>query len=261
MQYGGHDPCVCTTCIGALAQFSLGRAARAQDWSNHALTLAGKLEHVPSIAHAHMYRSELGQIRGELAPVMKSAEHALAVGLDKGLSQYVAWAKMMRGWALAKGGQFQQGIGEMEEGFAELQKVRVRYHLPHRLGMRAQTYAAAERTSEAVTAIEEALASVKQTGESWYEAELLRIKAGLLRSAFPADWHIAESLLEQSIATASGQGARQWESRARIDLAKLLAEQSRDAVARDVLAPTQDWSEIDLPERTRAAELINRLGN
>ena len=126
MQYGGHDPCVCTTCIGALAQFSLGRAARAQDWSNHALTLAGKLEHVPSIAHAHMYRSELGQIRGELAPVMKSAEHALAVGLDKGLSQYVAWAKMMRGWALTKGGQFQQGIGEMEEGFAELQKVRVR---------------------------------------------------------------------------------------------------------------------------------------
>ncbi len=261
MQYGGHDPCVCTTCIGALAQFSLGRAARAQDWSNHALTLAGKLEHVPSIAHAHMYRSELGQIRGELAPVMKSAEHALAVGLDKGLSQYVAWAKMMRGWVLAKGGQFQQGIDEMEEGFAELQKVRVRYHLPHRLGMRAQTYAAAGRNSEAVTAIEEALASVKQTGETWYEAELLRIKAEFLRSASPTNRQIAESLLEQSIATASGQGARQWESRARIDLAKLLAEQSRDAVARDVLAPTRDWSEIDLPERTHAAELIERLGN
>ena len=261
MQYGGHDPCVCTTCIGALAQFSLGRAARAQDWSDHALTLAGKLEHVPSVAHAHMYRAELSQIRGKPAPVMKSAEHSLAVGLDKGLSQYVAWAKMMRGWALAEGGQFQQGVGEMEEGFTELQKVRVRYHLPHRLGMRAQTYAAAGRNSEAVTAIEEALASVKQTGETWYEAELLRIKARLLRSAFPADGHVVESLIEQSIATASGQGAHQWESRARIDLAKLLAEQSRDAVARDVLAPTRDWSEIDLPERTRTAELIERLGN
>ena len=261
MQYGGHDPCVCTTCIGALAQFSLGRAERALDWSNHALTLAGKLEHVPSIAHAHMYRSELGQIRGELAAVMKSAEHALAVGLDKGLSQYVAWAKMMRGWALAAGGQFQQGVGEMEEGFSALQDVHVRYHMPHRLGTRAQTYAAAGRKSEAVAAIEEALASVAQTGETWYEAELLRIKAGLFRSAFPADWRIAESLLEQSIAAASGQGARQWESRARIDLAELLAEQSRDAAARNVLAPTRDWSEIDLPERNHAAELIERLGN
>jgi predicted ATPase len=261
MQYGGHDPCVCTTCIGALAQFSLGRAARAQDWSNHALTLAGKLEHVPSIAHAHMYRAELNQIRGEFAPVMKSAERALAVGLDKGLSQYVAWAKMMRGWALTAEGQIEQGIGEMEEGFAELLRVRVRYHLPHRLGMRAQTYAAAGRHSDAIAAIEEALASVKQTGETWYEAELIRIKAEFLSSASHADLRIVQSLLELSIATASRQGARQWESRARIDLAKLLAQVSRDASARDVLAPTRDWTEIDLPERSRAAKLMRRLNS
>jgi len=261
MQYGGHDPCVCTICIGALAQFSIGRAARAQDWSNHALTLAGKLEHVPSIAHAHMYRAELSQIRGESALVMKSAEHSLAVGIDKGLSQYVAWAKMMRGWALTTGGQIEQGVGEMEEGFAELLRVGVRYHLPHRLGMRAQTYAAAGRNSDAVIAIEEALASVKQTSETWYEAELLRIKAQILSSSSQDNRRVSELLLEESIATASGQDAHQWEARARIDLAKLLAEQSRDAVARDVLAPTRDWSEIDLPERARAAELIERLGN
>ncbi len=261
MQYGGHDPCVCTTCIGALAQFSLGRAARAQKWSDEALNLAGKLEHVPSIAHAHVYRAELSQIRGEPAPVMKSADRALAIGLDKGLAQYVAWAKMMRGWALTRGGQVEQGIGEMEEGFAALQKVRVRYHLPHRLGVRAQTYEAAGRTSEAVAAIEDALASVERTGESWYEAELLRIKAGLLRTASPADRRIAESLLEQSIATASRQGARQWESRARIDLATILAVQSREAAARDVLAPTRDWSEIDLPERSRVAKLFQQISS
>jgi predicted ATPase len=168
---------------------------------------------------------------------------------------------MMRGWALTMGGQIEQGLGEMEEGYSALFNVGIRYHLPHRLGARAQTFAAAGRKSEAVAAIEEALASVQATGEVWYEAELLRIKAGLLRSAFPADRGIAESLLQQSIATASGQGARQWESRARIDLAELLAEQSRDALARDVLAPTRDWSEIDLPERSSAAKLMDRLNS
>jgi predicted ATPase/class 3 adenylate cyclase len=261
MQYGGHDPCVCTTCIGALAQFALGRAVQAQDWSDHALTLAGKLEHVPSIAHAHVYRAELCQIRGEFVTVIKSAEHALAIGLDKGLAHYVTWAKMMRGWALTMGGQIERGPGEMEEGYAALLKVGIRYHAPHRLGMRAQTYAAAARKSEAVAAIEEALASVKQTGETWYEAELIRIKAELLRAAFPADRLTAETLLEESIATANRQGAHQWESRARIDLAKLLAEQSREAAARDVLGPMHDWSDIDIPERTRAAKLMDRLTN
>ena len=59
------------------------------------------------------------------------------------MSQYTAWAKMMRGWALTAAGQVDQGLGEMEEGLAALRKTGVRYHLPHRLGMRAQTYAAA----------------------------------------------------------------------------------------------------------------------
>jgi predicted ATPase len=259
MQYGGHDPCVCTTCIGALAQFSLGRAARAQDWSARALNLAGKVEHAPSIAHANLYRAELSQIRGEPAPVMKSSDQVLAIGLDKGLAHYVAWAKMMRGWALTIGGEVERGLGEMEDGYAALLKVGIRYHLPHRLGMRAQTYAAAGRLSDATAAIEEALASAKQTGEAWYEAELFRIKAELLRSAFPADRGIVESLLERAIATADAQGARQWESRARIDLAQLLAEQSREPAALSVLDPIRHWSEIDGPERARSVRLADRL--
>jgi predicted ATPase len=110
-------------------------------------------------------------------------------------------------------------------------------------------------------AIEEALASVKQTGETWYEAELIRIKAKFLSSASRADLRIVQSLLELSIATASGQSARQWESRARIDLAKLFAQVSRDAAARDVLAPMRDWTEIDLPERSHAAKLMRRLNS
>jgi predicted ATPase len=260
MQYGGHDPCVCATCIGAIAQFSLGRAAQARDWSDQALGLAGKIEHVPSIAHAHVYRAELSQIRAEPAPVIESAERALAIGLDKGLAHYVVWAKIMRGWALATGGQVERGIGEVEEGYAALLKLGTRYHLPHRLCTRAQTHAVAGRHAAAIAAIEEALVSVGQTGETWYEAEVLRVKAGLLRSAYPADWGVTEDLLEQSIATASAQAARQWESRARIDLSTLLAEQKRESAARDVLAPTHGWNEIDQPERSRAAKLFDQLG-
>jgi class 3 adenylate cyclase/predicted ATPase len=261
MRYGGHDPCVCTTCIGALAQFSLGRTARAQAWSDKALTLANEIEHVPSIAHAHLYRAELSQIRSQPAPVLESADRALAIGLDKGLAQYVAWAKMMRGWALAASGQAEQGLAEMEEGFAALMKTSVRYHLPHRLAMRAQTYALAGRHSQAIEAIGEALQSVKETGEHWYEAELMRINAAMLHSSARTDGRVCESLLEQSVAVASGQGARLWENRARIDLAVLLAGQSREPAARAVLNPIKEWGDaFDSPERSRAAEVLEKLG-
>jgi predicted ATPase/class 3 adenylate cyclase len=260
MRYGGHDPCVCAACIGALAQLIVGRRAQAQQWSDRAQELAGHLAHAPSIAHAHIYRAELGQIRGEVAPTRKLADSVLAIGIEKGLAHYVAWAKMTRGWALTRQGLVDRGISELEEGLAALRRTGVRYHLPHRLGMRAQAFAAAARYPEAIDAADEALASVDATGERWYEAELIRIKAGLLAEAPNAGWPAVDTLLRQAIDLAASQNARLWECRARIDLALLLARQSRGAAARDALAPALDWDDdVDIGERIVAAELDAQL--
>jgi predicted ATPase len=137
----------------------------------------------------------------------------------------------------------------------------VRYHFPHRLGMRAQTYAAARRYAEAIDAADEALASVAATGERWYEAELLRIKARLLADATQDARPEVESLLLQAIDVAAAQDARLWECRARIELAAWLARQAREGAARDVLGPTQRWSaEFDIAERSAAAQLLRQLG-
>jgi class 3 adenylate cyclase/predicted ATPase len=261
MRYGGHDPCVCTTCVGALAQDITGRAGVASRWSDQALELAGRIAHAPSIAHAHFYRAELAQIRGEVTATLDSADRVLAIGIEKGLAHYVAWAKMARGWALTRQGLADQGVGEMDEGLAGLRRTGVRYHFPHRLGMRAQTYAAARRYAEAIDAADEALASVAATGERWYEAELLRIKARLLADATQDARPEVESLLLQAIDVAAAQDARLWECRARIELAAWLARQAREGAARDVLGPTQRWSaEFDIAERSAAAQLLRQLG-
>ena len=148
----------------------------------------------------------------------------------------------------------------MEEGFGALKTVGVAYHLNHRLGMRAQAFALADDQRKAMDAIEEAIDAAGRTGERWYEAELLRIKAEILASDAIADVRAAETCLEASIATASGQGAALWEARARIDLATLLAKQQREAVAGSVIEPMRAWGpNIDLPERGRAQTLLERL--
>ena len=185
----------------------------------------------------------------------------LVFAAEKGLAQYAAWAKMIRGWALASAGRFDQGLAETEEGLTTLRPTGVLYHIPHRLGMRAQTYALAGRPQQALDAIEEALASVEQTDERWYESELLRIKAEMLAKAPIENFRSAEACLEQAIATAAGRGALLWEARARIDLARLLASEQREAAACSVIAPLRAWhTDIDLPERARAVTLLERLG-
>jgi class 3 adenylate cyclase/predicted ATPase len=257
MRYGGHDPCVCTQCIGALAEMMLGHTARAHALSHAAQALAIKVDHAPSVAHGQWYRVELCQILDDPISTTELADNVLKIGVDKGMSLYVAWATMARGWARAKGGDRDRGLGEMEDGVAALRATGVVYHLPHRLGMRAQTLALAGRQAAAIEAIEEAVASVEATGERWYEAEILRLKALLVAAAPAADFRAAERCLEQAIATASRQSARLWESRARLDLALLLARQNRDA--RTVVGPVVAWDDIDLPERERAKAMLEKL--
>jgi predicted ATPase/class 3 adenylate cyclase len=260
MQYGGHDPCVCTTCIGALARFMLGQSVHALRWNDDALALAHQIEHAPSIAHAHTYRAELFQIRGDVERTLSAANAALAIAEDKGLKHYIGWAKMTRGWAFTLQGNADAGLGELEEGLAGLRKTGVRYHSLHRLGMRAQAYAAAQRHGEAIDAIDEALAAVETTGERWHEAELLRIKASMLTAMPGSHRSAAETLLEQAVAIAAAQGARLWECRARIDLARALSGASRIEAARDVLAPVAGLGDdIDIDERAAALALRARL--
>ena len=223
MSYGGHDPCVCMQCTGALVEMIQGHTARSHRLSQEARLLASRVGHVPTTAHAQWYAAELCQILNEPARATEFADKVLVFAAEKGLAQYAAWAKMIRGWALASAGRFDQGLAETEEGLTTLRPTGVLYHIPHRLGMRAQTYALAGRPQQALDAIEEALASVEQTDERWYESELLRIKAEMLAKAPIENFRSAEACLEQAIATAAGRGALLWEARARIDLARLLA--------------------------------------
>ena len=167
---------------------------------------------------------------------------------------------MVRGWALVAQRDADQGLSEMEEGYSALRAAGVLfYHLPHRLGMRAQTYALAGRHRQAADAIEEAIASVQRTGERWYEAELLRIKAEILLVGLGARQPYGR-ILPRAV-HCGGVPARRplWEARARIDLAKLLATQQRKSAA-SVLDPLRTWgSEIDLPERSGAEALRQRI--
>ena len=51
----------------------------------------------------------------------------------------------------------------------------------------------------------------------------------------------AEACFEQALAVARAQQAKSWELRAATSLARLLRDQSRQAEARDLLAPVYGW--------------------
>jgi hypothetical protein len=100
----------------------------------------------------------------------------------------------------------------------------------------------------------EALESVFRTGELWYEPEVLRIKAEILQSLPQPDLTGAGTCLEQAHAVSRARGARFWELRSAIALAKLLARQDRQETARRMLTAALDaiGRAPELPEVNQA---------
>ena len=259
--YGGHDPCVCVSSVGALCALIGGDLDRSRALSDDALALAARVGHAPSVAHAEWYRAELSHIRGDIADAEANAGRVFALASEKGIAQFCAWALMMLGWAMVKRGAADAGVAKMEEGLAALGATGNQYHIPHRLTLRAEAFAAAGRFGEARDAIEQAVESVERTGEVWYEPETLRVKAEILQSATVPDIASAERCLDQALAAARAHGARFWELRTAVALARLLEGQGRRDAARSVLMPTLSGFEDarDLPEIGQAIALLDQL--
>jgi predicted ATPase len=139
---------------------------------------------------------------------------------------------------------------------AAWRKARARLWLPLFLALEAEACAKGRRIEEALEVIEQAIAISEETGEHWYLAEILRIKAGLL-SATDRPSDEAEILLARSLETARGQQARCWELRTACDLASLWQSKGQAKQALQLLQPvcaqfTEGFDTADL----RHAKLI-----
>ncbi|MCW5860846.1 MAG: hypothetical protein KIS63_21310, partial [Caldilineales bacterium] len=259
LTYGGHDPAVCVQSMGALNLFILGQLDESRHYSVAANELAKRLGHQPSLAHALWYRAELCQIAGDNVQAASLAEAVHAIAQRYGMSQYLAWAKMLIGSAHVAAGD-PAALSQVERGWADLQKLGIAYHLPHRLGLVVQAYAAAGQVDNALRFCHVALDTVERTQERWFEPELLRLQARMLGDMTPRSPEAAEQYLQRSLAVARRQDARFWQLRSAADLARLWLEQGRRQEARDLLGPicTSFAGGLVTAELTAAMALLER---
>jgi predicted ATPase len=71
----------------------------------------------------------------------------------------------------------------------------------------------------------------------------------------------AEELYRKAVTIASQQGAKLWELRAAVSLARLRTDQGRHAEARELLAPVYGWftEGFDTPDLREAKALLETL--
>jgi predicted ATPase len=155
------------------------------------------------------------------------AAMVVSVSAENGFSHWLNCGRIFEGWAEICRGEADGGIELLRAGMAAWQKRGARLWLPIFLTLEAEACAKAGRGDAALAAIEEALAVAKNNGERWAMAEVLRVKAHLLKAAAGPEAQEIETILLSSLEIARAQQARCWELRAACDLARLWKGQGR----------------------------------
>ena len=243
LMYGAHDPACCSLGMRALSLAMLGYLDKALAESDGALELSERLNHKPSISHTHLFRAELSIIlnRSEVAEAHLNA--SMSLSRKYSLAAYLNAADLMHGLVRALRGEVEEGIGQAEAALITLMAVPSRrFHLPIRIAIVGQAKMAGGDVDGALALFNTALEAASNTGERWYEPELLRLKAEGLLTQPEQDARQAEHCLKAAIALAQEQEAKFWELRAAMALAELWKQQGHRADAfHSLLAPVCSW--------------------
>jgi class 3 adenylate cyclase/DNA-binding winged helix-turn-helix (wHTH) protein/predicted ATPase len=235
----------------------LGYPDQALRRSLEAIALAQDVAHPFSLGFALFFAAQLHQHRREVQATQARAEAAITLSRAQGFPTWLANGTILQGWALAVQGQGEAGVAQIRQGLAAHRATGEEIERPYFLALLVEVYGALGQAEAGLAVLTEAFELVATTGERWWEAELHRLRGGLLQST-----EEAETCFRQALAVARQQQAKSLELRAALSLSRLWQQQGKRHEAYELLAPIYGWfteglASADLHE---AQTLLTALG-
>jgi class 3 adenylate cyclase/predicted ATPase len=258
----GHDPRAAAEIRDAVALWVLGRIDEALPLAERALADAESAGHAATMANALAYAALLGLFRHNPEAVATYSRAMADIVSRYDLPAFWAGqAVFFQGWGKWSNDAEAPRLAEMRRGIALEREQGSVWLLPSFEAALAEAEAGAGETDTGLQRLDDALAALQPTESRWYEAEMHRIRAGILLKRDPTDAAAAEQSLQAAVAIAQSQKARSFELRAALSLAKLYRAANRDADAHAVLAPAVEGfpPTRQFPELTEAQALLAAL--
>lgn len=224
----GQDAGVAAECYLALALWPVGQARRACEVADSAILHAAASGHPPTVAYGHAYKCIFEAVRGSPAAAAKNANALVDLSHERGMQWWLSSGIFFRGWTRWHGGDRDSGMADMKEGMDLCRQHGLAAAPILFEHLVASAEGEAGQFGRALERVDRALARIRRTGECWLEAEVLRLRGGLLARLDGARAAEAEAACRKAIEVAQGQGARAFELRALLDLARLRRGGLRD---------------------------------
>jgi predicted ATPase/DNA-binding winged helix-turn-helix (wHTH) protein len=220
--------------------------------------------------HALTFCSVLGQaacpiafLAGDFDAAERYNEMLLEHSERHAIPLWRLWAGCFRGMVMAKRGDIDAGLALLrgEIGRAGDAKLLPRFLLP--LGEFAACLGEASEIESGLAMVDEVLERCNARHERWYVPELLRIKGELmLKDSQHRSDLMAEQCFSEGLRLAKEQGARFWQLRTGLSLARLCVSQHRKADASHILGAVYRafGDGLQIADIREAKALVESLG-
>ena len=201
---GPQMPLFVCMCYLAGCQWHLGEIASCQATIAEAISLAKELNDMNALAIALSWGAGMAANERNPAEVDRFASDLIELSTRDNFVFWLAIGTAWRGWARSASGNTAEGIPFIEQGIRDYRATGALLSLQDFLGRKAEALYLADRTSEALEAIDEAEALARRIEHRNYAAELHRLR-GLFLTALGADEAQIEASFRTAIRTAKEQ--------------------------------------------------------
>jgi len=199
----------------------------------------------------------LGAYMREYEQVEALATQALELSDQHQLTWVTLVSRIALGDARSRLGRTTEGIELIRQGMVGLLEMASHFGASSYTAQLATAQEHAGALADAVETIEQALRV--NPDEIYYRPEIFRIRGELRLKQGQSE--LAEADFHQAITLAQKMGAKAWELRTTMSLARLLAQQGRRDEARMILAEIYNWftEGFDTADLKEAKALLDEL--
>ena len=200
----------------ALSTQVLGFADAARRIAAEALLLAEGLGQPHTLGFAMLANFNTAVMRGDVAEALPMAERCIAFSSQFGFPEFIAMARIARGWAWAHGEQrWEEGLADVQAGQDGWAQTGFENWQPWFTAIEAEILGRLGRHALALQQVERQLARIATNGERQFESLLLAEKAAALAAlaALPEQREAAAQGFDAAAALALEQGAAAWSDR------------------------------------------------
>jgi serine/threonine protein kinase/tetratricopeptide (TPR) repeat protein len=181
----------------ALSEWHLGEITSCEASMREAISLAKESNDTHSLALSLCHAAILAHFEGNPDEVERWAAEAIELSTRQNFAQWLYAGTVYHNWARTASGQTIEGISRIGDAIQDARATGWIRTMPYSLALKAEALHLADRTSEALETVNEAVALAKISEELWWCAELYR-----LRGVFLATLGADESQIEASFCEA-----------------------------------------------------------